>query len=172
MIDRDIAERNALIEGLEAIPLADMTLEDQRLFAQAIDALRPRLEVAPPETLGRIQSETDDGILYVDTGFGSQLTTVRPGSAFLKELQKTPLGARASSVIHSYLFLILECSPNIPGCDADEQERRLKALLKALETKRPKKRKSSANYRVAPPTNSIEQPHQTKIPTQPQGEGS
>ena len=29
-----------------------------------------------------------------------------------------------------------------------------------------------ANYRVAAPTNSIEQPHQTKIPTQPQGKGS
>lgn len=31
---------------------------------------------------------------------------------------------------------------------------------------------SIANYRVATPTNSIEQPHQSKIPTQPQGEGS
>ena len=116
-----------------------------------------------------IQAETDDGILYVDTGFGSQMTAVRPGSAFLKELQKTPLGARASSVIHSYLFLILECSPSIPGCDADEQERRLKALFKALETKRPSKRKSSANLGAAETPLSIEQPRQSKIPTQPQG---
>lgn len=29
--------------------------------------------------------------------------------------------------------------------------------------------RSIANYRIATPTNSIEQPHQTKTPTQPQG---
>ena len=112
--------------------------------------------------MGRIQAETDDGVLYVNTGFGSHMTAVRPGSAFLKELQKTPIGARASSIIHSYLFLILECSPNIPGCDADEQVRRLKALLKALETKRPRKRKSVANLNAETTAITTEQKQKPK----------
>lgn len=89
--------------------------------------------------LGRIQAETDDGVLYVDTGFGSQMEIVRPNAQFLEELKRTVLGCRAYSIIQSYLFLVLECDPAIDGCDADEQERRLRALLKALKTKRKKK---------------------------------
>jgi len=90
------------------------------------------------ENLGRIQSETDDGVLYVDTGFGSQMTVPRADAKFLNELKKTKVGCRAYSIIQSYLYLILECDPAIPGCDADEDQRRIKALRKALKTKRKK----------------------------------
>lgn len=91
--------------------------------------------MAGTEYLGRIQSESDDGVLYVDTGFGSQMTVPRLNSRFLKELKKTPVGARAADIIYSYLYLIDGCDPQIPGCDADEDVRRLKALRIALATK-------------------------------------
>jgi len=93
------------------------------------------------ENLGRVQAETDDGILYVDTGFGSQMQIVRPNAKFLEELKETKLGCKAYSIIQSYLYLVLECTSDIDGCDPDEQERRLKALLNALKTK---KKKSTA----------------------------
>lgn len=112
--------------------------------------------------LGRIQSETDDGVLYVDTGFGSQMQIVRPRSKFLEELKETKLGCKAYSIIQSYLYLVLECTPEIDGCDPDEQERRLKALLKALETKRPRKRKSSANLGAATTAITTEQKQKPK----------
>lgn len=102
----------------------------------------PSRLLAGTERLGRIQSESDDGVLYVDTGFGSQMTIPRIDAKFLKELRKTEIGARAAGIIYSYLYLILECDPSIPGCDADERERRIKGLFKALNTKR--KRKSPA----------------------------
>lgn len=95
--------------------------------------------LAGTERLGRIQSETDDGVLRVDTGFGSQMSVPRLNAKFLKELRKTEIGARAAGIIYSYLYLILECDPAIPGCDADEDQRRLKALRKALTTKRRKR---------------------------------
>lgn len=89
-----------------------------------------------------IKSESDDGMLWVDTGFGSSMQIVRPDGKFLKELKTTQAGARAYSVIQSYLYLILECDPDIPGCDPDEDVRRIKALRKALKTKR------NPNYRA------------------------
>lgn len=101
--------------------------------------LKPSRLLAGTEYLGRIQSESDDGVIYVDTGFGSQMTICRLDAKFLKALKRTPEGARAAGIIYSYLYLILECDPSIPGCDADERERRIEGLFKALNTKRKRK---------------------------------
>ena len=88
--------------------------------------------------LSVIKRESDDGVLWVDTGFGSSMQIARPNAKFLKELKTTQAGARAYSIIQSYLYLIQECDPNILGCDPDEDVRRIKALRAALKTKRTK----------------------------------